>query len=431
MVKKQLAVWIALSALLLSPVAIADEIEFWHSFTQPARIAAMDAIAAKFEAETGTKVSIEVVPWGKVNEKWTAASAGGALPDVSICLPAICIAMNEAGASRVLDSAVELIGGRDKFASDSLLNNFHTYKDQLISLPFYNHARLLFYRKDVLDELGLNAPRTWEEYIEVAAATSNPPDRYGMVQMWDPGDSGGTQYLFLFIRSNGGSYLDADGNAVFNTPENIEAVKQLIELYNVGSPKNEVSLSFHGNVFDLFTSGKSVMVFDTMFVTDAMKNRQPELYESGAVGIARPPTRKQDGWYVGDVGITVMNGDNEAAADKWIEFLYRDENYIPFLHTIAGGMYPATKSVANNPDFFAADNIKKFEQGAKLTLEGVAKGSDIGLSNGLHPYATTVYGSGIIENMLADIALNGTNVEEAVASAHNEIQSLVDRTRRR
>ena len=411
--------------------AMAEEIEFWHSFTQPARIAAMESIAEQFETETGISVDIEVVPWGKVNEKWTAAAAAGTLPDVSICLPAICIAMSEAGVSRPMDGAVKLISGRDKFASDGLLKNFHTYKDQLISLPFYNHARLLFYRKDVLDELGLEPPRTWEEYIEVARKTTNAPDRYGMVQMWDPADTGGTQYLYLFMRSNGGSYLDAEGNSVFNSPENIEAVKQLIELYKAGSPKGEVSLSFHGNVFDLFTSGKSVMVFDTMFVTDAMKGKQPELYASGAVGVAPPPTRKQDGWYVGDVGITLMNSDSEAAADSWVAYLYKDENYISFLHTIAGGMYPATKSVANNPDFFAVDNIKNFEHGAKLTLEGVAKGSDIGLTNGLNPYATTVYGSGIIENMLADIALNDANVEEAVAAAHDEIQTLIDRARRR
>ena len=421
----------ALAILGASGGAAADEIEFWHSFTQPVRIQAMDEIAAKFEAETGTRVNIEVVPWSKVNEKWTAAAAAGTLPDASICLPAICIAMNEAGVSRTMDAAVELIGGRDRFASEGLLTKFHTYKDQLISLPFYNHARLLFYRKDVLDEMGLKPPSTWEEYIEVAEAVTNAPERYGMVQMWDPGDTGATQYLYLFMRSNGGAYLDAEGNSVFNTPENVEAVKQLFELYKVGSPKGEVSLTFHGNSFNLFTSGKTVMVFETMFMTDAMKNQQPELYNSGAVGVARPPTRVQDAWYVGDAGITLMNADNEGAADKWIAFLYRDENYIPFLHTIAGGMYPATKSVANNPDFFTADNIMNFEEGARLTLEGVAKGSDIGLTNGLNPFATAVYGSGIIENMMADIAINDKDVETAVAEAHDEIQRSVDRVRRR
>ena len=410
---------------------LAAEIDFWHSFTQPARIKAMEDIAAKFEAETNTEVNIGVVPWNKVNEKWTSAVAAKALPDVSICLPAVCIAMYEAGVSRPLDEAVELIGGTDKFASADLLANFHTYKGQLISLPFYNHARLLFYRKDILDELGLEPPSTWEEYIEVAAKATKAPDRYGMIQMWDPGDTGATQYLYLFMRSNGGAYLDAEGNATFNRSENVEAVKQLLELYKAGSPESEVSLGYHGNVFDLFASGKTVMVFDTMFVTDAMKGKRPDLYESGAVGVARPPSRKQDAWYVGDVGITAMKGDNEEAADNWIAYLYQDENYIPFLHTIAGGMYPATKSVANNPVFFEADNIKKFEEGAKLTLEGVAKGSDIGLTNGLNPFAAAVYGSGIIENMMQDIAINGTDVETAVAEAHNQIQETVERARRR
>jgi hypothetical protein len=87
--------------------------------------------------------------------------------------------------------------------------------------------------------------------------------------------------------------------------------------------------------------------------------------------------------------------------------------------------------VANNPAFFEQDNIQRFEEGARLTLEGVANGSDIGLSNGLNPYAGAVYGSGIIENMMADIVLNGTEVEVAVAAAHEKIQSHVDRLKYR
>jgi len=421
----------AIALLLGSAAAKAEEIKFWHSFTQPERIAAIEEIAANFESETGNSVSIEVVPWGKVNEKWTSAAAARALPDVSICLPAVCIAMNEAGVTRSLESAVELIGGREKFASEDLLANFHTYNGALISLPFYNHSRLMFYRKDILDELGLEPPTNWDELVKVVAATTDAPERYGLIQMWDPGDTGATQYLYLLMRGNNGSFLDSEGNSVFNSSENIEAVRKLVELYSVGSPEGDVSQPYHGNLFDLFTSGKSVIVFDTMFLTISVRDNAPELYDPSKLGIAKVPGNLQDPWFVGDVGITALNGGANDAADQWIAYLYSDENYIGFLHTIPGGMYPATKSVANNPAFFEPENINLFETGVKLTLEGVAKGSDIGLTNGLNPYAGAVYGSGIIENMMADIVLNGTEIEAAVEAAHNKIQAHVDRLKNR
>ena len=75
--------------------------------------------------------------------------------------------------------------------------------------------------------------------------------------------------------------------------------------------------------------------------------------------------------------------------------------------------------------------IERFQNAAKLTLEGIANGTDIGFVHGPSQNASAVYGSGIIERMMQDIILNGTDVEQAVADAHDEIQTLIDRTRRR
>ena len=69
--KKILLVFFAF--LIFANFVKANEITFWHSFTQPERIAGMEKIVAEFKEETGTTVNVEVVPWGKVREKWTAA----------------------------------------------------------------------------------------------------------------------------------------------------------------------------------------------------------------------------------------------------------------------------------------------------------------------------------------------------------------------
>ena len=426
---RHLGLGLPLVAWAATAPAQADEIDFWHSFTQPERIAAMEEIAADFEASTGTKVTIEVVPWSKVREKWTAAAAAGTMPDVSICTPENCVGMHEAGLSRDMTDLVESMGGTDVFASDDLLNSFHRFDDNLISLPFYTHVRLLIYRKDVFDELGLEPPSTWEEYVEAAKALTDPPNRYGMVQMWDASSNGATQWLFILTRSNSGSLVDADGNSNLNSPEVIEAVNHLVEMYKLGSP-DDVSIPFHGQTFDLMTSGKSMMTFETMFMADAIRKKRPDLYERDAIGYAPPPMKKELGLFAGVIGITALKGDNEEASDAWIRHLYKDENYISFLHTIPGGMYPATKSVATSPAFFDEPHIQRVRTGVDLTLDLMPQGRAIGATHGLNSSAPLLASGGIVERMMQDIVLNGTAVEAAVETAHKEFQRLIDRNRR-
>ena len=428
---------IHLKALLLSLSLVgwtttsrANEIDFWHMFTQPERIAAIEAIAASFENDTGIKVNIEVVPWSKDTEKWTSAAAVNALPDVSICRPNVCMDMAKAEVTRDMTPLMEQMGGSSVFASEGLLEKFHILNGRMISFPFYAHARLLIYRKDVFSEVGLEPPTSWDEYVEVATKLTEPPNRYGMIQMWDATDNGATQYLWIFMQSNGGTFFDASGNAAFNTPENIEAVKQLVRLYEAGSPKGEVSIPFHGQGFDLFTSGKTMMIFETMFMAKSVKDKRPDLYEADAMGVAMPPKHKRTGWFADVIGITAMKGDNEGAADQWIMYVYDDERYLSFLHTIPGGMYPATKTASANPKFFDHPHIQKFKTGAELTLEGIAAGASIGGAHGPNLNAG-ILNSGIIENMMHEIVLNDKKVEDAVLEAHDKIQEQIDRSGRR
>lgn len=411
--------------------ALAQEITFWHSFTQPVRIAAIEEIAADFEAETGVHVNLEVIPWTQVTAKWTSAAAARTLPDVSIALPDVAVDMWEAGITEPLDSLLESLGGSEFFISESLLNGFHRYEGQLISLPFYAHTRLLLYRKDLFEAAGLEAPSTWDEYLEVISALNNPPDSYGMIQMWSPTDWGATIYLHLFMRSNGADFLDADGNVIFNSPETIEAVQQLVDMYRAGSPEGAFDLALHSSMYDLFTSGKTAMAFDTLFVASSLKNDRPDLYEADALGVAAPPERKQIGWFTDVISIVKMKGPNEEIADQFIRFLYEDERYIDFLHTIPGGQFPVTATAAREDGpFFDHPDIERFREGVEITLRGIREGGAVGMTQGPNPYAGLLK-TGVIENMLQEIVVEGTPIPEAVEAAHNEIERLIERERAR
>lgn len=423
----------SLFLIMLSPqegVTAEPTLVFWHSFTQPVRIDMIRQLADEFEQQQKVKVEIEVVPWPKVQEKWTSAFAAGTLPDVSTALPDVALNMWLAGATLPMDELVEKMGGRKAFLSDRMLDAFFGYAGQLVGLPYYAHARVLVYRKDLFAQKGLTPPQTWEDFVTVAQALTNPPEHYGMLQFWGKGDWGALIYLYLFMRSNNGSFFDKDGQVVFNTPENIEAVKQLGKLYEVGSPSGELSLTYHANLFETFTGGRTAMVFDTLFVVNAVKNDRPQLYEADAVGIGYPPKKKQYGWFADSIGLVRMKGKHPDLAAQFIQFLYQKENYIRFLYTIPAGMHPVTKEVVEAEEFWKHPVIHKYQEGVNITPEGIANGTPLGFTYGPNPFAPLLK-SGIIEEMFHRIVSGGVSVEQAVADTHNELEQLVKRERRR
>ena len=424
--KKYFVIFIALMSI--SNFVKADEITFWHSFTQPERVAGMEKIAGEFKAATGTTVNLEVVPWSKVREKWTAAAAAGTLPDVSICLVDVCSEMYAAGVSRSLQPAIDLIGGADAFASAELLDRFNKIDGNFISIPFYAHTRLIFYRKDIFAKHGITkAPATWEEYIDVCKKINNPPESYAMLQMWNPSDWGAAIYYYVLARSNGRAILDKDGNSDLGHPDHLEVINMMKTIYEECG--GDLAMTFHDNLFEAFNNGKTAMVIDTMFVTHAIKNKRPDLFDADVVGIARPPTKKQTGWFADAAHVTVMNGDNEATADKFLAFLYEDERYIDYMHIIAGGMNPVTASAAANPAYLENDHIARFTEGVQLTLEGIANGAALGATFGPNPTGHTAK-SGVIENMMAYVVLGEKTPAEAQAWGHEELQKLVEKARR-
>ena len=248
-----------------------------------------------------------------------------------------------------------------------------------------------------------------------------------MLQMWNPSDWGAAIYYYVLARSNGRAILDKDGNSDLAHPDHLEVIKMMQTLYEECG--GDLSMTFHDNLFEAFNNGKTAMVIDTMFVTHAIKNKRPDLFNADAVGIARPPTKKQTGWFADAAHITVLNGDNEDMADKFVAFLYEDQRYIDYMHIIAGGMNPVTASAASNPAYLDNEHIARFKEGVQLTLEGIANGAAIGATFGPNPTGFAAK-SGVIENMMASVVLGEKTAEEAQAWGHEELQKIVDKARR-
>ena len=134
------------------------DITFWHSFTQGPRLEVIQETADQFMKDNPeVNITIETFSWGDFYTKWTTGLASGNVPDMSTALPGHVVEMMDAEALVPLDDLIDDIG-RDKFAKTAL--NEGKKDGECYSVPLYSHAQVMWYRKDLLQEAGLEVPKT-------------------------------------------------------------------------------------------------------------------------------------------------------------------------------------------------------------------------------------------------------------------------------
>lgn len=237
---------------------------------------------ADFTKNTGIKVKMNILPAsqlnaGSVNALMLSVSSGKA-PDV---------AMGVASGSPV-EFAI-----RGAVADLSKYKDFETTQQQFLpklmipfqyqggvyALPETMNFRVLFYRKDIFEELKIKIPDTWDELYQYVF-----PVLYqnGMQFYFGPD-------LSPFLFQNDGDFYTSDGlKTALDTPQAFKAFKQMTELYtNYGVPMS-------ANFFNHFRTGDMPVGVESYGTYIMLSVAAPEL--KGRWGIAQiPGTLKSDG----------------------------------------------------------------------------------------------------------------------------------------
>lgn len=111
------------------------------------------------------------------------------------------------------------------------------YMDKMYAVPFVTDSSMMFYRKDLLAEAGVEVPTTWDEVKAAIAAVRALPGHE------DIGGFGGqfakyeglTCNVSEFIHTAGGAFYDDKGEVVVNSPESVAGVQALIDAFKDGT----------------------------------------------------------------------------------------------------------------------------------------------------------------------------------------------------
>lgn len=138
------------------------EITIWINWGQDQAMVLNSLIKDSFTPKTGINVRVDVVSASLIN-----GILSGNFPDLSLHL-----ARTEPVNLGIRGALYDLTNFED---CDEVLKQFQTtseepyrYGDALYALPDTQSYFLMYYRKDVLEKLGLTVPQTWEEFKHAA-----------------------------------------------------------------------------------------------------------------------------------------------------------------------------------------------------------------------------------------------------------------------
>ncbi len=185
-----------------------------------------------FEAASGMKVEIEVLPLEQVLQKLTL--------DIASQLGSYDLYYIDqswaASVSRDVFDPREQIEAKPDLAMPNyniddflpaLVDGIAKYEDRWVGVPYDIPIFIMQYRQDIWDEMGFQAPKTLEEYYEQAKAITETkgPDMYGSTGQMKSGHYSLECDWTAWLWGHGGSIFGSDGKFTGNDEAGLAAME--------------------------------------------------------------------------------------------------------------------------------------------------------------------------------------------------------------
>lgn len=230
--------------------------------------AKFEQLVAPYVEETGQDVEVVAIPWDSIDEKLTTAVASGDGPDLVQVGLSKLRTFADAGALMPLNDEIADYPGLDPANFPAGVAS--SVGDSQVSVPWVSDTRVLFYRSDILAEMGIDAPpTTWDELREDARVlASRGEGQYGYyIPQWD------SPLPLEMTWSYGGDVVEPDGTINFDTEAFNAAVDTYLGLYADGSvPTNGDFDQTQG-----FISGITPMLMSGPYLAGGISSSAPEL----------------------------------------------------------------------------------------------------------------------------------------------------------
>jgi multiple sugar transport system substrate-binding protein len=234
-------------------------VRFWYHFDNPEM--AVTPLVTKFQSEyPNIKVTPEKIAWDVYNQKLLTAVAAGNPPDVSQIKLWWQPQLVEMGALLNLDKYIaEWPARTDVFDKIWNLTRYTDGKQYL--MPLQMVILYMYYRADMLQEVGLKPAKTRDEFLQLAKKLTRDTNGDGTIDVYGfgiRGARGGHDWWGTFVLSSGAEFFLPDGSSGLTSPKAVAANQWFIDLYRVHkvSPPTTPNDGFQ-QIIDNMKSGKT------------------------------------------------------------------------------------------------------------------------------------------------------------------------------
>ena len=209
-----------------------DTVEVWVT-TGRDQMQIVSSMITDFKAQTGISVRLSLVSTGETLLQATMAGKG---PDAALMIAydqVVNLAMR--GALVNLDSeGYNIRKNTEGVFSEAAWKRFF-YEGGYYAIPETQTWPVLFYRTDIMEELGLDVPDDWDEFREMLRTLQGQNLNAGMVETSSgtPGVSGSIDVFQSMLFQRGGTYYNEDRTAtLFDTDEAYDSFEDWAEFYS-------------------------------------------------------------------------------------------------------------------------------------------------------------------------------------------------------
>lgn len=265
-----------------------------------------------FEAQNpNIKVKMQLTPWDQYWTKFQAAAGTSEMPDTFFMNPLWEIYLTY-GFMEPLNDWVERDGLDMSVYNSALVQYFTSSDGTLACMPKGMDSIAVAVNSALFEKYGVEIPDndwTWEEMLEICqqlktAADAAGDNVYPMGMALNSVNSSWAHVMAQF-----GGKLFVDGQPQFNSPENVEAFTNLVDMIDKGYMPDYVTISDTA-IEEMYISGMLAMLYLPTFSSQTIEQSNME----GTVLVTLPKAKTSNGMLGGmGYGMSAYSAHKEEA----------------------------------------------------------------------------------------------------------------------
>lgn len=372
----------------------------WHGFTAESVKAVVEETFEKYnQSQDKVEIVYDAFSSGDLLQAYTLGAISGELPDIGFNDNPAWASLCEMGVFIDIDDWYQEWEEKDMILENILQSGI--YNNKVYGVPFGPNCLALWCNTELLKAAGYeDPPKTMEEFVEIAKATTDPANGvYGFVMGGFKNEAGTFQNLPWLMSEGGDIYdLTSEGSR--------KALSMMKDLYDNGNISSESLNLTQSDALNQFMAGNAAMYLSGSWNVATIRNNAPELvYTCSPV-----PTGTDSVSCLGGelIGITSACENVEAAQDFIEWFLSHDVN----LEFCAGCTRFSPRKDISAQDLYPDDEIMAVY--ADLLPGAYARGGT--------PLWNDI--SGVFQNCYQEIYAGAKEVDEATEAAAAEIKTI-------